>query len=347
LKGQTGLRVILICTDQKNSYNFDVDLKIFRKFIAKNRLGKNAKMPEQSRKQLIIDAKAECEKIEDYIRQFFNSSGAGGILIGLSGGVDSAVLAALAARAIGKDKVFAYYLYDRDSSKQSKANAELIAGQLGIKLESEDITEVMRQMKIYSPAAMKLVSLSGAVNSLLNRIMPRGKWFIYTLQKDKYKNSLLYQATVGAIETAFYARHVYRRQFLEKKAKQGNFLLIGAANRSELLTGWFVKGGIDDLSFSPLTALYKTQVFQLAEYLNIPQQICSQRPSPDMMKGITDEAGLGIRYDILDIILYGIDNGLSDEQIISEGISIKDLRLVKTLHRLSQWKRMPEKIEIS
>ena len=137
-------------------------------------------MSEPKSISLLINAKSECEKIEGYIRQLFKSSSANGILIGLSGGVDSAVLAALAVRATGADKVFAYYLYDRDSSKQSKANAELIAGQLGIKLESEDITEAMRLMKIYSPAAMKLVSLSGTVNSLLNRILGRGEMvYIY------------------------------------------------------------------------------------------------------------------------------------------------------------------------
>jgi NAD+ synthase len=300
---------------------------------------------------LLIDAESECRKIEGCIRELFRSRSAGGILIGLSGGVDSAVLAALAVRAVGKEAVFAYYLYDRDSSRQSKANAEMLAGQLGIKLESEEITTAMRQMGIYSPVAMKLVSLSGVVNLLLNRIMGREKWFIYTLQKDKYKSnrvkSFLYRATIGAVEDAFNARHIYRRQFLEKKAKQDNLLLIGAAIRSELMTGWFVKGGIDDLPFSPLTALFKTQIYRLAEYLALPEQIRNQRPSPDMMKGITDETAMGIRYQRLDIILYCIDNGLTDEQIFAEGISARELQLVRTLNRLSQWKRTPEKVEIS
>ena len=135
--------------------------------------------------------------------------------------------------------------------------------------------------------------------------------------------------------------------FWKKRQSRNNFLLIGAANRSELMTGWFVKGGIDDLPFSPLVVLFKTQIYRLAEHLGLPQQICQQKPSPDMMKGITDEGAMGIRYEVLDIILYCIDNGLTDEQIIAKGINAKDLHLVRTLNKLSQWKRMPEKVEIS
>ena len=296
---------------------------------------------------LLIDAEGKCRKIESFIGVLFKSSKAAGILIGLSGGVDSAVLAALAVRAVGKDAVFAYYLYDRDSSKQSKANAELVASQLGIKLDCAGITEAMRQLKLYSPGAMKVVSISGALNLLINKVMGRGKWFIYTLQKDKYKKSFSYQATIAPIEAAFNARHTYRRQFLEEKARQENLLLVGAANRSEIMTGWFVKGGIDDMPFSPLAPLYKTQIYQIAEYLQLPKPVLCQKPSPDMMKGMTDEAALGIRYEDLDKILYAIDNGLTDEQIIAEGIKVKDLRLVRRLCQLSLWKRTPEKLEIS
>ncbi|MHC4501017.1 MAG: NAD(+) synthase, partial [Planctomycetota bacterium] len=132
------------------------------------------------------------------------------------------------------------------------------------------------------------------------------------------------------------------RQFLEGKSDEQNRLLLGAANRSEWQVGWFVKGGIDDVPLSPLIGLYKTQVFELAEYLELPAGIRNQAPSPDMMKGITDECALGIDYNTLDTILDCIDQGVSDEEIVARGISRKDVRLVRTMNDLSRWKRERE-----
>jgi len=83
---------------------------------------------------LTINPKREVEEIERHIRELVDANSAKGIIIGLSGGIDSGVLAALAVRTIGRQCVRAYYLYDRDSSKQSQANANLIADWLGIEL---------------------------------------------------------------------------------------------------------------------------------------------------------------------------------------------------------------------
>jgi len=297
-------------------------------------------------KVLAIDAKSECPKIEQYIRELFKSKGTNCILIGLSGGIDSAVLATLAVRAVGADKVYAYYLYDRDSSKDSKAKAKLVSEWLGIKLKYEDITAVMQERNIYSPFIMRALGFSAHLNSMFNRFLRRGDAFLFTLSRGSFTGSrvkrFLYNRTVSRIENAFNTRHIYRRQFLEEKSKQGNCLILGAANRSEFLTGWFVKGGIDDLPYSPIIGLYKTQVFELARYLGLPRQIQLQIPSPDMAKGLTDEGTIGIKYGTLDVILHFIEKGIPDEEIISRGIRKRDLSLVRALNNLSEWKRRPE-----
>ncbi len=297
-------------------------------------------------KVLAIDAKTECAKIERYIRELFKSKGTNCILIGLSGGIDSAVLAALAVRAVGADKVYAYHLYDRDSSKDSKAKAKLISEWLGIELRYEDITPAMQKKKIYSPLIMRALGFSASLNSRLNRLLRRGDAFLFTLSRGSFTGSrikrFLYNRTVSRIENAFNVRHIYRRQFLEEKSKQENCLILGAANRSEFLTGWFVKGGIDDLPYSPIIGLYKTQVFELARYLGLPRQIQLQIPSPDMAKGLTDEDAIGIKYRTLDVILHFIENGISDKEITSRGIRKRELRLVRALNNLSEWKRKPE-----
>jgi len=299
---------------------------------------------------LTIDVRREAENIERHIQELLNAGSAKRIIIGLSGGIDSAVLATLAVRAVGPECVYAYYLYDRDSSKESRAGAKLIADWLGIELKLHDITPAMRKMKIYSPLIMKIIALSGSINrslnATLNHLLYPAFGFISTLRKGSFGGSkikrFLYKKTIGLVEAAFNARHTYRRRFLEQQSREKNCLLLGAANRSEFMVGWFVKGGIDDLPLSPMIGLYKTQVLQLAKYLGLPPEIRSQTPSPDMTKGVTDEAALAISYETLDIILDRMDHGMSDQEIVSKGISKKDLSLVRTMKDLSEWKRKAE-----
>lgn len=303
---------------------------------------------------LAIDAKCEAENIEKRIRELLEANLAEGIVMGLSGGVDSAVLAALAVRAAGAERCHAYYLYDRDSSKGLQARAKLMADWLGIELKFQDITPAMKKMKIYSPLIMKIIALSGFINRYLNarpsRLLCLESPFISTLRKDDFSGNKIkrffYKNTVGSVEAAFNARHRYRRKFLEQQAKEKNWIVLGAANRTELMVGWFVKGGVDDLPFSPIIGSYKTQVLQLAKYLGLPLEIQNQAPSPDMAKGITDESALGISYSTLDIILDCIDRGMSDQEIVSKGISKKNLFLARTMNNLSAWKRMPENADL-
>jgi NAD+ synthase len=299
---------------------------------------------------LVIDAKREAENIERHIQKLLETNLAEGIVIGLSGGIDSAVLATLAVRAVGAEQFHAYYLYDRDSSKELQARAKLVADWLRIELKCQDITPTMRKMKIYSPLIMKITALSGFINRYLsakpNRLLCAESPFMSTLRKGDFSGNKIkrffYKNTVGSVEAAFNTRHIYRRKFLEQQAEEKNWLVLGAANRTELMVGWFVKGGIDDLPFSPIIGLYKTQVRQLAKYLGLPLEIQNQAPSPDMAKGITDESALGISYDNLDIILDYIDCGVSDQEIVSKGVSKKNLFLVRTMNNLSAWKRKPE-----
>jgi NAD+ synthase len=296
---------------------------------------------------LAIDARREAAEIERHIRELLDVNAAEGVVMGLSGGLDSAVVATSAVRALGNKNVCAYYLHDRDSPRDSRAKANLIADWLGIELEHRDITAAMRKMGIYRPLIMRITFFSGFVNRQLNtklhRLLFREPSFISTLRQGNLKANgirrFFHERTLGAIEAAFNARHIYRRQFLEQKSKEKNRLVLGAANRSELMVGWFVKGGVDDVPFSPIIGMYKTQVTQLAKYVNLPSRIQNQAPSPDMIRGITDESALGISYGTLDIILYCTERGMSEQEIAAKGISKKDVRLVHAMNNLSAWKR--------
>lgn len=287
------------------------------------------------------------ESIEAHIQKLLDINWAKGVIIGLSGGIDSAVLTALAVRALGAERVYAYHLFDRDSERDSRRNAQLIADWLGIELKLHNIDPAMHKRHVYAPPIMQIISLSGLINrwltTKLHRIFNSESPFMLSLRKDSFNGNklkkFLYNNTIRHIEESFNARHIYRRRFLEKRAKEHNWLVLGAANRSECMVGWFVKGGIDDMLFSPLNHLYKTQVRQLATYLAVPSEIQDQIPSPDMLKGIDDEVAIGIDYPTLDTILHGLENNLPDKQIISLGATIEQVSHVRRMHKLSNWKR--------
>ena len=107
------------------------------------------------------------------------------------------------------------------------------------------------------------------------------------------------------------------------------------------MIGWFVKDGVDDLPLQPMIGLYKTQVQQLAMFLRIPIEVRTQAPSPDMMRGITDEFALGLSYSKIDVALDFLEGGLSRESLTAMDITEKELRQVQTMKFLSKWKRSP------
>jgi NAD+ synthase len=309
--------------------------------------GKRERMPPEL-SSLAINEKKTVEVLISYLKGLRKSYSSSGILLGLSGGIDSAVLATLGALAIGKDNVHASYLYDRDSGKESIHHASLMADWLGLKLDIQDITPAMKKKGVYAHFSMQVGSLSARFNRLFTRLyclLFQESPFISSLREgsnefdhNRFKRQL-YNLTVRHVMAAVEARHIYRRTILEEKARSLNLTLLGAANRTESMTGWFIKGGIDDLPLQPLIGLYKTQVRQLAKFLGLPMKIQIQSPSPDMIKGITDEFGIGMDYGKLDLALDYLDRGLAEDEIIANGITKKELQHVRELHRLSEWKR--------
>ena len=293
-----------------------------------------------------IDAERAVSAIETCIQRETTGHSSEGVIIGLSGGLDSAVLTALTVRALGKEQVHVYHLYDRESRKLPRQRAKLVANWLGLALEVENIEPALKEKQIYQPLIMRLTSLSGSLNRLLAtgyRCLCGETCFGTTLHKGKLASHGLgrffYNHVSRHIDAAASARHIYRRELLEKVAKEKDCLLLGAANRSEFLTGWFVKGGIDDVPLSPLVGIYKTQVRQIAEYLAVPEEIRTQAPSPDMVKGVSDEYGLCVAYSTLDVILDGVERDLTDEQIAAAGIDRQQISRFRKIVELSAWKR--------
>lgn len=297
---------------------------------------------------LSIDADKAVEQIRESLSQLYRSRNVNGILIGLSGGIDSSVLTALSVRALGNKRVKIVYLYDRFSLPKLRKSAQLVADWLNLKIEERSIEPALHDKGVYTTFGMRLTSVSGTLNRVLvntYRWIYKESPFLSSLRKgqtaihDDDSSGWNFRSLINHPEDGINIRHCYRRKHLEDQARAMNLLPIGAANLTEWQLGWFVKDGIDDLPIQPLKGLYKTQVRQLACYLNVPMVILDQSPSPDMVPGINDEFGLGLRYDKIDLILDHLDGGLSLEVIYQAGCRPQDVRLVMDMKKYSQWKR--------
>ena len=312
--------------------------------------------PTETFHPLRIDAPAITHHVETYIRSLADEHGGDGVVMGLSGGLDSALLATLAARALGPENVRGQFLYDCHTEATSHRRSQLVADWLGIDLQCEDIEAAMREGDTYDVFLM----WPGAVPSFLSRriFIPLYRLvfgempFLTSLRRGELGGRrflrLIHRHFVAKVEGAFNARHRYRREYVEARTERENLLMLGAANRTEAALGWFVRGGIDGLPASqqPLIGLYKTQIHELAEHLDLPEEICGQTPSPDMMRGLRDEWAMGISYWKSDLALHAMTAGKDDEEIVETTVlTRREVRLVREMHRLSAWKRDDEPLQ--
>jgi NAD+ synthase len=299
---------------------------------------------------LEVDAGKESERIEKYIQDVVAENKADGVLIGLSGGLDSTVLTALAVRALGKEKVSVYFLQDKNSEKDSIDKARLFAERLGLSLNVGSIDAIMRE-KEKNASFFKFISalppfVLPFMSNLYYAIVGETP-YMTTLRKDEPVKSRfrrwLYSNIVNGLESMFDGPCAARRAVLEKIAKENNLLVIGSGNRSEDLTGWFTVDGIDNMPHSPIMGLYKTQVRQLARHLDIPPAVQKRAPSADVLKGADDALALGMSFDRIDIVLYGIENNLSDEILMEYGLTKNQITRVREIYSMSAWKRSGRK----
>ena len=299
-----------------------------------------------------IDCKKYSNEVISSIKARVNKEKKDGVLLGLSGGLDSVTALVLATKAVEPKKVWALYLPDRSSEVRFLKISKKITHNLGVNFKVINIEEeVTLQKNIYTSLPIKIINLSPVINKLLLTLFRKFSLFflkeepyIFSLKQEnhfisKSKLHKIFFSSIKIVEESFNIRHIVRRKILEKFAKEENLLLLGTSNRSEVFVGWFVKNGVDDIENSVFLNLYKSQIFQIASYLKIPDNYIMVSPSPDMFKGITDEDFLGISYEKIDKISFLIENNLNKKLAQKAGISQKNIELVKKMHFFSSYKR--------
>lgn len=288
---------------------------------------------------LHLEAKTVCADIEKFIKNKVSELDRRGVILGLSGGIDSCVVAYLCARAVGPKNVTCLMLPEKHSSAENLKHAKSVAEKLGTHHQVEDLTRKLNQFRLY-----RLVP--GHLPGFLVRLL-RKRYKKHSLKKDESSFSadwLVSKNMITAKADAFYRiKHRMRMVTLYYYADSGNLLVAGAANKTEYLIGFFISYGCDNAAdIMPIRHLYKTQVRQLAEYLGLPREIIDKPPSPDLLPGFNDEDLIGIPYEALDLILFGLEGGLSHEKIAAELHC--GLNLVERASRLREKSRFKREI---
>lgn len=259
------------------------------------------KITQKTLNKLHIDCLSVKKTLVDFIKVECQNAGFQKVVLGLSGGVDSSVVASLSVLALGKENVIAVLLPHKLSSPSSRKDAELLISQLGIRSETIDITPIV-------DAFLKEQEISHPIR--LGNIMARVRMII-----------------------------LYDISYREKA------LVIGTSNKTELLLGYGTIFGDMACAINPIGDLYKTQVWQLAEALDIPKHIIEKKPTADLWPGQTDEDEMGISYKEADQLLFElIDKQRTPEEILKLGFDRNLLVKVQQRMRDNQFKLHPPRI---
>lgn len=286
-----------------------------------------SKTEQLSAKALEIDCASEVEKIAQGIRNILRKDiRKRGLVIAISGGVDSAVCAALCVKAVGVKKVFGLLLPERDSASVSTLRGKQLADQLGIEYTVQDIAPTLeaigcyrerdeairRVIPEYAEAWKNKIVIAGGLEGAVNHFnlvvqSPNGEQKEAELRINEY---------LQIVASTNYKQRI-RKTVEYYHADRLNYAVIGTPNRLEYDQGFFVKNGDGSADIKPIAHLYKTQVYALARYFDLPEEICSAKPSTDtysLSQG-QDEFYFGLSYDKMDIALWAYNNNRSVNEL--------------------------------
>ena len=277
---------------------------------------------------LAVDAGAETERICAVLRsQVLRHLRRRGVVLGLSGGVDSSVVAALCVRAFGSASVFGVLMPEQDSDPDSLRLGRTVASWLGIDIALEDITPLLvsagcyrrrdefirRLFPEYGPGWRSKIVLrkaNGTAGYNVFHLVVRGP---HGEQKEARMPLDVY---LGVVATTNMKQRT-RKQLEYYHADRLHYAVAGTPNRLEYDQGFFVKNGDGAADVKPIAHLYKSQVYQLAAYLGVPEEIRVRPPTTDTysLSQTQEEFFFGIPLGILDACMYALDHQIAAEAL--------------------------------
>jgi NAD+ synthase len=217
-------------------------------------------------------------RIKRFIRTYVENSGAKGIVLGMSGGIDSNTIAALSSLCIGGDRVMGLMVPEKETyNTKDIEDAKTVADKFGIQTQVCDITPALEGFY---------------------RIMP-----IFDPTEKLYKGNI--KARTRMIVLYYYANKFNR-------------IVCGSSDKSETIMGYFTKWGDVAADIAPMMDLYKTQVRKLAKHIGIPEDLAAKPSTPALWAEQSAEGELGIKYEELDLILFGLELFMTTKEIAEQ-----------------------------
>jgi len=277
---------------------------------------------------LVLDAEDATRQITDAVRrQVLQQLRRKGAVVGISGGIDSSTAAALCVQALGPRRVLGVLMPERDSAGDTLELSRLVAESLGIETVLEDITGILDAVGCYRRR-------DEAIRGVFPEYRPGWRFKIVladVLAGNPYRvSSVVIETPDGRtfrkrLPLAAYQMIVAATNFKQRTRKmleyyhadRLHYAVVGTPNRLEYDQGFFVKNGDGSADFKPIAHLYKTQVYQLAEYLGVPEQIRRRPPTTDTysLPQSQEEFYFSLPYDQLDVCLYGKNHGVDAHQV--------------------------------
>ncbi|UCD01088.1 MAG: NAD+ synthase [Promethearchaeota archaeon] len=241
-----------------------------------------------------LDYKQTISEIQKWIKNYVVFAKVNGVVVGISGGIDSAVTTSLCVTALGKDNVIGLGL-PISSLPQDLKDAEKLAKNLGIKFIKIELTSVYKE-------------------------------FINT-------TSSLFESNRIALANLKPRLRMMAIYFVGQSI--GKFLVAGTSNRTELAIGYFTKYGDGGVDFEPIGGLYKCEVREIAKILDVSEEIIKKPPSAGLWEDQTDEGEIGLKYDVLDEIIFRIDNQLELNNLNKDNVKKVKNMMKKAQHKLT------------
>lgn len=288
-----------------------------------------------------MDVSAVGAEIERFISGQVTELGREGIVVALSGGLDSSTVLALCARAVGPDRVTALLLPDKRGSRDALRFSRLVAGQLGVRVVALDATRVNRAAGVYDFVGYR-VPWRRLVARVVRTYLAKGADNIFLTGVRGTDHRLTREALA-----AIYARQRLRMVMTYRHAELHRLLVVGTAHKSEDLLGLFVKFGVDDAAdLMPLKGLYRSQVLRIAEAVGVPAEVLARTPNPEMLPGIEDKYLdiFGVPAPTVDLMLWGIEHHLPTADIAHDiGVAPAKVAELREAVRVSAHMRQPSR----
>lgn len=296
---------------------------------------------------LKIDAKEEINRITREIRlNITNNLKKRGVVVGTSGGIDSSVVLVLCTKAIGNERVLAVLMPEKESSPESVTLALELISKLNVSYIIQDITPILEAFGCYKKRdeAVRRIFPEYAQNYKVKITIPQNTYendrlnfFQVTIisPDGEEKTSRLPLKEYLEIVAASNLKQRTRMSLLYLNAECHNYAVAGTGNKNEHELGFFVKYGDGGADIKPIVRLFKTEVYQIAEYLEIPESIRKRIPTTDTYSAeqTQEEFFFGTSFELLDYIWHNWELGVNAEDI-AEGLNLSAVRVRNIINDL-------------